>query len=434
MAQSPFAPIPMPQNPMDAFLGAMATSQSMFDSMMKNKLTPYQAQLYKAQAEEAQGKAAQSNMLAHLINGLINPDQIINKSNSTINNIQPDNLQQEPTGNNPPQDMNSGTINPGGVTPVNMQNINLPSRKPGQESMPIQSSQKPFGNGMNPGLQKSNLAAALLGIPVGHEMVDGKLVTINPLTGTSTEQIGQTPQQQAELKMQVGRSNAFSGQDAKLVNTLDTQSASADQTLNTLGDIGKIIYTPEWSEMRKLATIPGGGKASLWWYAHNGTPEQQQMAGQFISTTGQVVANMASQFKGQFRKGEQQLISGIKINDTDTPALSQGKFESLVSMENFLKQRNNLTSKLVRQGLSPPDANEQADRTLNGDLVRKIISVKSGQEGQSKNVQKNAETQPSSQVMKKITIIDSNGDEHEIDEDKIEMAKKRDPDLKVKGQ
>lgn len=50
--------IPMPQNGMDAFLTGMTQSQSIFDSMMQNKMRPYQTRLLEAQAKEAEAKAA----------------------------------------------------------------------------------------------------------------------------------------------------------------------------------------------------------------------------------------------------------------------------------------------------------------------------------------------------------------------------------------
>ncbi len=66
---SPFAPIPMPENGIDSFNKGMAASQAMWDSMMANKMRPYQQQLLKAQSEEAQGKGAQANMIAKLLQG-----------------------------------------------------------------------------------------------------------------------------------------------------------------------------------------------------------------------------------------------------------------------------------------------------------------------------------------------------------------------------
>lgn len=65
--------IPMPQNGMDAFLTGMTQSQSMFDTMMKNQMRPYQMQLLKAQAQEAQAKASllpqQMNLLQQMMGG-----------------------------------------------------------------------------------------------------------------------------------------------------------------------------------------------------------------------------------------------------------------------------------------------------------------------------------------------------------------------------
>lgn len=420
-----FAPIPMPQNGIDAFMTGMQQSQNMFDSFMKNKLTPYQIELLKAQSQEAQGKGAAETMKANILQRALNHGQ---SPGSLPQGIFNSNYNEPPITGNVPQGTYAPTPNaqPIGQRPAplsdgqeqpNVNNLDqqkIATLQPGesyvigsaakqQASQPAQSSQSDSdlrapstmppaaqaqadndlqgnrtGVMQNPA-QSDELASELLGLPVKEETVAGYHYSKNPLTGeTIVTRRGQTPEEKSNLESATVRKNSFSREDAKLASTYDTQSMSADNTLNTLEQIGKTVYSPEWAEMRKAAAIPGGGKASLWWYAHNGTPEQQKMASAFSASTGQIVGNMAQNFKGQFRKGEQSLINGMKINDTDTALGAQGKYEALVSMEKFMSNRSRLMSNLIRQGKSPSDAADIADSSLKGNLVRKMADERAG--------------------------------------------------------
>lgn len=72
--------IPFPQSGMDSFEKGLTTSQSIFDSMMRNKL-------YAAQAKEALGKGAQSQMLANIIGQMTgqNPSGMGSDNSSPMN-------------------------------------------------------------------------------------------------------------------------------------------------------------------------------------------------------------------------------------------------------------------------------------------------------------------------------------------------------------
>lgn len=412
--------IPMPQNGIDAFMTGMQNSQAMFDSMMKNKMTPYQIKLLEAQALEAQGKGASESMKANLLQRAMERHQSPNSLPAGIFN------------NNPEEPPVSGSVPPGtyapsvsppspgqpapvepndmgsqeGISDIDKQKIS--ALKPGESytipkldnsqtteapsSIPPAPNASPAiseqsnqnGQGNQTGVmenprQGDELASEIMGLPVREETVQGYHYAKNPVTGeTVVTRRGLTPQEAAELKIKTARAGAFGAQDAKTAALYDTQAMAGANTLNTLENIGKTIQSPVWKNMRTYANLPGGGKASLWWYAHNGTPEEQDLAGKFATDTGQIVANMAPMFKGQFRKGEQTLINGMKINDTDTVATAQGKYEALVTMEKFISDRSKLMSKLIRQGYSPPDASDLADKQLKGNLVRKMVDNKAG--------------------------------------------------------
>lgn len=139
------APIPLPESGADAFQSGATTSQGIINSLMQNKLVP-------AQIQEAQGKAAQSQMMANLINSAMS----------------------------------------GGKMGTN--------------------------NGM--------LLAGLLGIPTQTQVIDGQLVQTNPISGTSTQQIGETPEQKAQLAIQ--QANAEAAGKSKVDTATDLESQASD--------------------------------------------------------------------------------------------------------------------------------------------------------------------------------------------------------------
>lgn len=378
--------LPQTKLGIDAFMQGVQGSQKIFDSLMKNRKNPYEIELLKAQAQDAKGSAAKSTMFANLLNYVMGgqPGQTgmggvggTETQGDLANDGSPSPSEQSngmPTqgqidnGMSPEVDVVNGGLRNNGNPTITPMNEN-PQQKPK----------------MN--LSMANLAAALLGFPVSHTTIDGKLVTSNPLTGTSTEQIGQTPEQQNEQKVDTANKININKNNAAIAKEYDEKAMAGSQTKETLDQLGETINSPTWAGMRKAVNlpIPYAGKAELFYYKKQGTPEQQALASSLPTLTGQVIADSSAQFKGQFRKGEQTLLSGMKINEEDTVAGAQAKLEALQRFTNFLTQRSKIAAKLIRSGVDPSDALDKADKQLNGSLIRKFASedAKKGNRGKA---------------------------------------------------
>lgn len=149
---------------------------------------------------------------------------------------------------------------------------------------------------------------------------------------------------------------------------------NADTKLATLNDINDMIASPEMREIRQL---PLAGSHELSWYAKEGTPEQQQLVGRIRSQLGNVIKDASRDFAGQFRKGEQQLLSGMKANDSDTIDTMIGKQESLTTMAKMLRERAALTSKYMNDNhINKLQAQDMADKQVNGEAIRKQVHDK----------------------------------------------------------
>jgi hypothetical protein len=161
---------------------------------------------------------------------------------------------------------------------------------------------------------------------------------------------------------------------AQDIKDLNDSVFNADTKLATLNDLNDMIASPQMREIRQL---PLAGSHELSWYSKEGTPEQQQLIGRIKSQLGNVIKDSSRDFAGQFRKGEQQLLSGMKANDSDTIDTMIGKQESLTTMTQMLRDRSALTSKYMDKfHINKLQAQDLADKQINGDAIRSKVHNK----------------------------------------------------------
>lgn len=158
---------------------------------------------------------------------------------------------------------------------------------------------------------------------------------------------------------------------AKDIKDLNDVVFNAQTKQATLDDINNMISSPEIREIRQL---PLAGRHEMGFYAKEGTPAQQQLVGRIYSQMGNIVKDSARDFAGQFRRGEQQLLQGMKPNDSDTVDAMIGKSESLSVMNKMLLERAKLTSQYMNQyHMNKGQAQELADDQVDGDSIRQQV-------------------------------------------------------------
>lgn len=158
---------------------------------------------------------------------------------------------------------------------------------------------------------------------------------------------------------------------AKDMDDLGKVYESALQKRTTLNELNKLLVSPEMQQIRQL---PFGQQHEIGWYSKFGTPQQQQVIGQFKSTLGNIVKDAAQDFKGQFRKGEQTLVNSMKVNDGDSMNVALGKAQSLSYFNEIMAQRSKMANDLMGQyHMNRLDALDAADSHLNGDQIRDHI-------------------------------------------------------------
>lgn len=155
---------------------------------------------------------------------------------------------------------------------------------------------------------------------------------------------------------------------AKDINDLSDTVFQGQTKQATLDNISKIVSSPEFEQIRQTPIL---GHHELSYYERYGTPAQQNMVGQLRTLSGNVIRDASQDFKGAFRKGEQQLLENMKINPGDTVDAARGKMEQLSYLNQMITRRAQMTAQYMQQNhMSKLDAEQLADKQLNGDTIR----------------------------------------------------------------
>jgi hypothetical protein len=161
---------------------------------------------------------------------------------------------------------------------------------------------------------------------------------------------------------------------AKNIEDLNNIVFSGQTQQTTLDNLSNILGSKEFEQIRQL---PLAGQHELSYYAKEGTPEQQNMIGQYYTLTGNIIKDASRDFAGSFRKGEQTLLQGMKPSPADTVDVARGKTESLSVLNKMLTERSRLTSELMsKYHYNKVKAETIADKQINGNQIRDEIHEK----------------------------------------------------------
>jgi len=181
-------------------------------------------------------------------------------------------------------------------------------------------------------------------------------------------------QNTGELKLVKAQGEETGKQIAKQGADLDDAIEKGYGMRTTLDELGNVITSPEAMAMRQL---PLAGRHEFAYYAKEGTPQQQKLVGRFYDLTGRIVTDMASNFKGMFRAGEQRLIENMKASPSDTIDTMLGKVSEASYMNDFFLKRASATRNIMdEQHITKTKALEIADKQMNGDEIRKNVHNK----------------------------------------------------------
>ena len=205
----------------------------------------------------------------------------------------------------------------------------------------------------------------------GLEPGESYIVQGNPASQSASVPTKSFPENVANYKGIVQEGEELGKIRAKDIENLNDTVFSGETNQATLDNVSNILGSQAFEQIRQL---PALGNHELSYYAKFGTPEQQNMIGQYYTLTGNIIKDSARDFPGAFRKGEQQLLQGMKPAPSDTVDTARGKVESLALMNKLLVERSRLTSQLMtKYHYNKLEAQEIADKQISGNDIRKQI-------------------------------------------------------------
>lgn len=160
---------------------------------------------------------------------------------------------------------------------------------------------------------------------------------------------------------------------ADTMKELGEQYQQGMNNMIPLNHLMQMVNTPDFANMR--SQIPFYQDKQLQALSKIGTPQQQKMIGDFITSAKQAVANTINSFHGRILDKEVGLANQMKINENDTWATMLGKLSALASLQQEVNQRNYATNQIMaNQHVNYAQAVQMADQAVNGDAIRSQIN------------------------------------------------------------
>jgi hypothetical protein len=212
-------------------------------------------------------------------------------------------------------------------------------------------------------------------IPDGQELIEWekRQNPVNPMKlelnkGQNLKSWAEKTGEQEGIKAEGKAAGITRNKDIEKLNTNVFNSKTNQATLDQISDI---LASPTFEKIR---STPLAGHHELAYYAKEGTPEEQDMVGKYYTLTGNLIKDASRDFAGQFRKGEQQLLNGMKPSPGDTVDTAKGKTETLSILNRMLAERSRLTSKIMEKyHVNKLEASEKADELIDGDKIRQEV-------------------------------------------------------------
>lgn len=437
-----FEPIKMPMNAMDAFWKGMNNSQSMFDSFMRNKMTPYQIKLLEAQAEEAKGKAYGERMAGQHFQNLTDPTQQSQPSEEPLTGTQTlggfdkngsqvnYNTATTPVSNS--MQSQSGADNSAYPEPNSQptpgqtyrNSMNQPDDTHALTTMPPESQTQakadlPAGIGQEKIIVAGDPSkypldeAAKRGESMNYHGVDIK-PTIDEKTEngyttkrhpsgkvTISRSIGETEAEKGNRVVSEKKQEDENSANIEVAKDFEKENVKSYQNgVTAKNDIDALQDTISQPHYKNIA-------GSLEGYALNAhplgipvgailakvapgkfTPEDLDLIGTTNTQMGNVVLNVGSQFKGPFKQLINGLINGMKPNVNDPIEVQEGKIRALKVANELGQQQTVLYDKYLKKtGGNAIKAMEMTSKELPYKKIKEEIeSARKSKEGDYKMI------------------------------------------------
>lgn len=140
----------------------------------------------------------------------------------------------------------------------------------------------------------------------------------------------------------------------------------------TYNELARMLDNPVFQSIRQ---VPFAQQQELSYYANVGSPEQQQMVGNFLTAAKKSIQDTMNTWKGKTLARELPLSEQMSIGPKDRYHVIRGKLEAAMIYDEFNGRRADIASDLMEKNhWSKKRALKEADRLLKGDKIRADIS------------------------------------------------------------
>ncbi len=189
-----------------------------------------------------------------------------------------------------------------------------------------------------------------------------------------------------ELTKDIPPKKTYAENTGEYLGTVKQKEQEGKYRADALNDIGKsqlglsnsgavldrmtdIVKNPIMQNMRD--TIPFFQDKQLNWIAKTGTPEEQRLIGDFLSTAESFIASTVQGFSGKPLVREFDLAQRQKITPKDTMGVAEGKLRSAIALHDIAEQKNQIVSELLDKGYSEAESVKQANKMVDVSAIER---------------------------------------------------------------
>jgi hypothetical protein len=162
---------------------------------------------------------------------------------------------------------------------------------------------------------------------------------------------------------------------ASAIDEFGEQYQQAIQAEQPVQHLMEMTQNPIFINMRNK--IPFFQDKQLAALSKLGTPQEQQLVGDFVTTATNAVANTINNFRGRILDKEITMANQMKISPNDTWNVMVGKLGSIATFNEMTKQRAYIAGQLMeKKHMNRAQAVNEADRMVDGKAIRKEMEGK----------------------------------------------------------
>jgi len=230
----------------------------------------------------------------------------------------------------------------------------------------------------NPPMQGTNANAGYSYQPNGNNTVASPQ-EINMVANNNNPQQDNYAKNAATYAGIVKAGEELGTERGKAIADLGKQQQNLSDSGVILDRLISTVQSPEFQTMR--SQIPFFQDKQLQVLAKIGTPEQQRMIGDFLSTAQAFVASTVNSFKGKALEKEFNLANKMKINENDTVGVAEGKLRALKTIKEISETKNDMiidlmTNQNMDQGKAVKLTNKLVNTKLIENQVNGLLSTK----------------------------------------------------------